>query len=75
LISKELLDRRLRLAQMLVQRAPNASAEQVARLETLITTSLQPEGKALLSVTQALAQNNPTQALLMWLASPDLLWS
>jgi uncharacterized protein (DUF1800 family) len=74
-ISKEMLDRRLRLAQMLAQRVPMASAEQMGRLEKLMATSLPAQSKSRLLVTQALAQKNPSQAVLMWLASPDMLWS
>jgi len=74
-ISKEMLDRRLRLAQMLVQRAPLLNPEKLARFEKLINSSLLPQSKSHKPVTQAFAQNKPTQALLMWLASPDLLWS
>lgn len=75
-LSRELLDRRVRLAQLLAQavvRSAGATArERVAELVAAAGAGL-GEGRAL--AEQALAQRDPARALaLVWL-SPEFLWS
>jgi uncharacterized protein (DUF1800 family) len=75
-LSRELLDRRVRLAQLLAQAAVRsagaAARERVAELVAAEGAGL-GEGRSL--VEQALAERDPARALaLVWL-SPEFLWS
>jgi uncharacterized protein (DUF1800 family) len=75
-LSRELLDRRVRLAQLLAQAAVRsagaAARDRVAELVAAEGAGL-GEGRSL--VEQALAERDPARALaLVWL-SPEFLWS
>jgi uncharacterized protein (DUF1800 family) len=75
-LSRELLDRRVRLAQLLAQaavRGAGAGAASRERVAELVAAAGVGESRSL--VEQALAQRDPARALaLVWL-SPEFLWS
>lgn len=74
-ISKELLDRRLRALQMFAQKSPLIDHQNVDRLQQLIAATLDPQGQSFRLVEQSLRTHTPLQTVMMWLASPEMLWS
>lgn len=74
-ISKELLDRRLRALQFFIQKSPLVQGEGITRLHSKVVAHLGAESKALKAIDHEIRSGSPKKAALMWLASPDMLWS